>query len=46
MLENVAQKTWLGLLTDGDRFAQLVGQGRAGASKWCVEPDLDDDGFW
>ncbi|KAJ2925807.1 hypothetical protein H1R20_g11286, partial [Candolleomyces eurysporus] len=46
LLENVAQKTWLGVVTEGNRFSQLVGHSRANACKWCLDPDLDGDGFW
>ncbi|KAJ2926146.1 hypothetical protein H1R20_g10937, partial [Candolleomyces eurysporus] len=33
LLENVAQKTWLGVVTEGNRFSQLVGHSRANACK-------------
>ncbi|KAJ2925810.1 hypothetical protein H1R20_g11288, partial [Candolleomyces eurysporus] len=46
LLENVAQKTWLGVVTEGHRFSQLVGHSRINACKWCLDPDLDGDGFW
>ncbi|KAF5342357.1 hypothetical protein D9611_001755 [Ephemerocybe angulata] len=44
MIENVFHKSWLGTITDGKRFSQLVGQNKANAGKWWITGD-NDDGF-